>query len=134
MNKFSRLLIVLTVAALLFTGVAFSVKDAAAAEGTFNISVYHNINGRSLGLSRELPVIASIYKDGKLLANIPLSFKDRVTADLPAGTYEIKVNSVEAGPVPSMNVGPVFIPADAAVRAQAQLGAGGAPILSVRVK
>jgi hypothetical protein len=39
---------------------------------TSKISVYHGIDGKRLGLSRELPVIASVYKDGVFLADIPV--------------------------------------------------------------
>jgi hypothetical protein len=46
---------------------------------TSKISVYHGIDGKRLGLSRELPVIASVYKDGEFLADILLYYKDRFT-------------------------------------------------------
>ncbi len=134
MNKLSRILMVVTVFALLAGVFAFAAPRAKAADGTFNISVYHGINGKALGLSKELPVVATVYKDGAWLANIPLEFKDRFTADLPAGTYLIEVTAVGVGPVPSMTVGPIAIPADVDVRLKAQLGAGGTPIISARVK
>lgn len=132
MKKLSRLMIVLTLAALVFGGFAFTARTAYAAD-TFNISVYHGINGRALGLDKELPVVAEVWKDGQVLANIPLSFKDRFSADLPAGEYQIRLllGGVE---IPSMGVGPVEIPAGVDVRIQAQLGAGQTPILNVRVK
>lgn len=132
MNKISRLWLVIALIALLAGSFAFSAKEAKAAD-TFNISVYHGINGRALGLSMELPVTASVYKDGVLIATIPLEFKDRFTADLPAGSYEIMVTSAEAGPLPSMTVGPVDIAAGSEVRAQAQLAGNKTPILNVRV-
>lgn len=131
MNKISRISLVLAVFALLAGTFAFSARDAQAADGHFNISVYHNINGKRLGLSMELPVTASVYKDSLLIATIPLEFQDRFTADLPAGTYKIMVTSIEAGPLPSMTIGPVNIDAGSTVRAQAQL-AGETPILNVR--
>jgi hypothetical protein len=135
MNKaFSRVVIVFALIALLAGAFAFAVPQAKAADGTFNISVYHGINGRSLGLDKELPVVATVYKDGAWLAEIPLEFKDRFTADLPAGTYLIKVEAVGVGPIPSMTVGPVSIPADVDVRIQAQLSGGKTPILNARVK
>jgi hypothetical protein len=99
--------------------------------------VYHGINGKALGLSKELPVIASVYSGDQLIAQLPLEFKDRFSADLPAGTYTIMVSAVVDGnlvPVPSMTVGPEAIPADVDVRLQAQLAEGKTPILSVRVK
>lgn len=135
MNKFVvRISMVLTLVAVLAAGLAFSASPARAADGTFHISVYHGINGAALGLSKDLPVVASVYKDGILLANIPLGFKDRFSANLPAGTYTIMVTSAEAGPLPSMTLENVTIPADVDVRIQAQLGAGKTPILSARVK
>lgn len=135
MNKiFSRFVMALTLVAVLAGGLAFGVKDARADDGTFNISVYHGINGKALGLSKELPVVASVYKDGVWLADIPLSFKERFSADLPEGTYTIMVTSVEAGPLPSMTIDSAAIPAGVDVRIQAQLSAGKTPILNVRVK
>ena len=135
MNKaYSRIVIVIALIALLAGAFAFAVPQAKAANGTFNISVYHGINGRSLGLDKELPVVATVYKDGAWLAEIPLEFKERFTADLPAGTYLIEVEAVGVGPIPSMTVGPVSIPADVDVRIQAQLSGGKTPILNARVK
>jgi hypothetical protein len=134
MNKLiSRIVLVFALVAVMAAGFAFA-PAARAADGTFNISVYHGINGTALGLSKELPVIASVYKDGELMANLPLSFKDRFSGALPEGTYTIMVTAVGVGPVPSMTVGPVFLPADAEVRLHARLGAGGTPIISARVK
>lgn len=138
MNKlFSRIMIVLTLVAVLAGALAFGPTKARAADGTFNVSVYHGINGKALGLSKELPVIATVEKDGQLIAELPLEFKERFSADLPAGTYTIMVFALVDGNrvlVPSMTVGPVAIPADVDVRLQAQLAEGKTPILSVRVK
>ncbi len=133
-NKLSRIGLVLTLIAVLAAGLALGVSPAKAADGTFHISVYHGINGAALGLSKELPVVASVYKDGAWLANIPLEFKDRFSADLPAGTYTIMVTSAEAGPLPSMTLSNVAIPEGVDVRIQAQLSAGKTPILNARVK
>jgi hypothetical protein len=135
MNKtFSRIVIVFALVALLAGAFAFAVPQAKASDGTFNISVYHGINGRSLGLDKELPVVATVYKDGAQLKAIPLEFKDRFTADLPAGTYKIMVEAVGIGPIPSMSLGPVAIPEGVDVRIQAQLSGGKTPILNARVK
>jgi len=135
MNKtFSRFVIVATLLALLAGAFAFAAPNAKASDGTFNISVYHGINGKALGLSKELPVIATVTRNGVEIAQLPLEFKDRFTADLPAGTYLIEVEAVGVGPIPSMTVGPVEIPEGVEVRLQAQLGAGKTPILNARVK
>ncbi len=133
MKKLSRLMIVLTLAALVFGGLAFTARPAYAAD-TFNVSVYHNINGARLGLDRDLPVTAEVWKDGKLLAYVPLNFQDRFSADLPAGMYQIRIVADGIGEIPSMGIGPVEIPAGVDVRIQAQLGAGKTPVTSVRVK
>lgn len=136
MNKIvSRLMLVLTLVALVGGALALDWNKAAAASHTFNVSVYHGINGRSLGLSKELPVIAEVYKDGDLITQIPLSFKGRFTADLEPGNYMIMVKSVELNAyVDSMTVGPVDLPAGIDLRLKAKLGAGKTPILNVRVK
>jgi hypothetical protein len=78
-------------------------------------------------------VVAEVWKDGQVLANLPLSFKDRFTADLEPGTYQIRV-LLGGNEIPSMGIGPVEIPAGVDVRIQAQLSGGKTPILSVRVK
>ena len=135
MSRITRILTALTLIAILGAAFAFAAPRALAADGTFNVSVYHGINGRALGLSKELPVEAYIYSNGDLLATVPLEFGDRVTTNLPAGNYTIKVFSTELGAfVPSMQVGPVELPEGIMVRLNAQLGAGGAPDLVARVK
>ena len=138
MNKrFSHIIIALTLVAVLAGALAFSPMTAKANDTTFNISVYHGINGKALGLSKELPVIATVTSTDGLYATIPLEFKDRFSADLPAGTYTIMVSAVIDGnlvELPSMTVGPVTIPADVDVRLKAQLSADKTPILAVRVK
>jgi len=134
---FNRFLLVMTLLAVVGGALAVGVSNARAAtpdDGTFHISVYHGINGKTLGLSKELPVVASVYKDGVWLAYIPLNFKDRFEANLPAGTYTIEVTSVEAGPLPSMTIDSAEIPAGVEVRVRAKLDTGKIPILGVRVK
>ena len=114
---------------------AFGAQTALASTGTFDVSVYHGINGRSLGLSKDLPVNITIQKDGTPLAVInDFTFKSRINTQLPAGEYLITVESPEAGPLPSMTVGPVMIPEGVDVRLHARLGAGGVPTIMVKVK
>jgi hypothetical protein len=135
MSRITRIFTVLTLIAVMAGAIAFAAPRALAADGTFNVSVYHGINGKSLGLSKELPVLAYIYRNGEQLATVPLEFGDRVTTNLPAGNYTIKVYSTELGSfVPSMQVGPVELPEGIKVRLQAKLGAGGVPDLVARVK
>lgn len=114
---------------------AFGAQTALASTGTFDVSVYHGINGRSLGLSKDLPVNITIQKEGSTLAVInDFTFKSRINTQLPAGEYLITVKSPEAGPLPSMTVGPVMIPEGANVRLHARLGAGNVPMIMVKVK
>lgn len=135
MSRFSKILLAVTMIAILGAGFAFAAPRALASDGTFNVSVYHGINGKSLGLSKELPVMAYIYRNGDLLATVPLEFRDRVTTNLPAGNYTIKVFSTELNSfVPSMQVGPVELPEGIMVRMNAQLGAGNTPVIVARVK
>jgi hypothetical protein len=123
-------------AALLFVLVLSLAGQAVfASTGLFNISVYHGINGTSLGLSKDLPVDITIEKDGEILAVIDgFKFKDNLATQLPAGTYLITVSSQEAGPLPSMTVGPVEIPEGAWVEMHARLGANKTPIIDVKVR
>ena len=135
MSRLTKLFTAITLIAILAAAFAFAAPRALASDGTFNVSVYHGINGKALGLSKELPVEAYIYRNGELLATVPLEFKDRITTNLPAGTYMIKVFSTELGAfVPSMQVGPVDLPEGIEVRLNAKLGAGGTPDLVARVK
>jgi hypothetical protein len=98
--------------------------------------VLHSINGRKLGLSEELPVNITVYKDGAALAFINnFTFKERFAAPLPAGEYTIEVFSQELGTVvPSMTLGPVMIPEGADLLIRAQLSNDGTPVLFVKAK
>ena len=113
---------------------AFALPASADSHTTFDVSVRHNINGtslKSLGLSKELPVIVEVW--GPANAEIPLSFKDSFEATLPAGTYTIKVFSVELGGfIDSMTLEDVPIPAGADLSIMAKLGKGKTPMLMVR--
>jgi len=121
------------VAAVLMVGVG--AQPALASGHTFDVSVYHGINGTSLGLSKDLPVDIYIYNGSGLLAYVPdFTFGERFDAELPAGEYEINVFSQELGIfLPSMAVGPVDIPGGVDVRMSAQLGAGKTPTINVKV-
>ena len=130
MKKLSIAAVIIMFAAA--TTVFLTNGPTAIADDTFNIQVEHRINGRALGLSKDLPVVATVYLDGDELTQIPLSFKDVVRAELPAGEYLITVSSVEIGPIPSMTVGPVVIPPGAEVRLLARLGAGKTPVIDVK--
>ncbi len=123
-------------AAVMVFALVFAAAPAKAADGTWNVNVVHNINGRSLGLSKDLPVNITVYKDGAPLAYLnDFTFKDRFSAALPAGEYTIEVFSTELGTiVPSMTLGPVMITEGADLLIRAQLSAGKTPILVVKAK
>jgi hypothetical protein len=129
-----RNLILAVIASVMLFAVAFAAFPAKAEGNTWDVSVYHGINGRSLGLSKELPVNVTIYKDGAPIAFLnDFTFGERVNATLPAGEYKVEVFSQELGViVPSMTLGPVEIPAGADLVIRAVLGAGKTPRLMVK--
>jgi len=123
-------------AAVMVFALVFAAAPAKAQDGTWNVNVVHNINGRSLGLSKDLPVNITVYKDGAPLAYLnDFTFKERFAAALPAGEYTIEVFSTELGTVvPSMTLGPVMIPEGADLLIRAQLSADKTPVLLVRAR
>ena len=123
-------------AAVMVFALVFAAAPAKAADGTWNVNVVHNINGRSLGLSKDLPVNITVYKDGAPLAYLnDFTFKERFAAALPAGEYTIEVFSTELGTiVPSMTLGPVMITEGADLLIRAQLSADKTPVLTVKAK
>ena len=102
------------------------------AQGTFNYDIYHGINGRSLGASKEFPV--DIYvNDVETFSDV--EFGQSLTGTLPPGDYNIKVYSDDLGVfVDSMEVQADGVPADVDVFFHAKFSAGKTPILQVRVK
>lgn len=114
-------------AALIFAA-AFSVPQASANSGQFNVDVAHLINGKNLGLDKELPV--DVYINGNLA--IPyFTFGEKISTSLPAGTYTITVTLTDGTPLPSMTVGPVQIPSGTDVSIKARLD-NGTPVLKVQ--
>ena len=114
-------------AALLFA-TAFSVPQASASSGEFNLDVAHLINGKQLEVDKDLPV--NVYINNKLA--IPyFTFGEKISTALPAGTYTITVTLLDSTPLPSMTVGPVSIPADVDVNIKAVLE-DETPILKVK--
>jgi len=109
---------------------AFAIAPASAQNDTFDISIYHGINGRSLGLAKDLPV--DVYVNGQNA--IPgLEFKDKIETQLPAGEYTFMVK-LAGTDTTVMSFGPAEIPAGADVYVHAKLGADKTPTLKVRVK
>jgi hypothetical protein len=106
-------------------------EEVMMSDGTFDVKVRHSIDGRSLGLKKALPV--NVYINGALA--IPdFRFGDSVETSLRAGTYTISVTLADGTPLPSMNLGPVDLPADADVTINAKLTADKTPILFAQVK
>jgi hypothetical protein len=121
---------ILAVVIGLVVPLAMAVPTASADNHEFDISIYHGINGRSLGLSKDLPV--DIYVNGDLA--IPgVEFKDRIETSLPAGEYTFAVN-LAGTDTTVMSFGPAEIPAGADVSVHAKLGAKKAPTLKVKVR
>jgi len=48
-------------AAVMLFAVVFASFPAKASDGTWSVNVVHGINGRALGLSKELPVDITVY-------------------------------------------------------------------------
>ncbi len=137
MKPFAKVVSLIAIVAL-FLGFAFTPAQAAVKGEkceTFFVNVSHGINGTRLGLSKDLPVIAYVFKDGKELAQIPLIFKQTFQAELPVGEYTIEVFSEELGVfIDSMKVGPVEIPGCVKVNLLARLGEKGEPTIRVIVR
>ena len=124
----------LAIAAMLGGIVSLGAPNVQADPDMFDIRVYHGINGKSLGQSKDLPVTATVELNGTPIAALELVFGDVVTTQLPAGVYKITVVSDELGPVDSMTVGPVELPAGANVNLHAKLSKGKTPIIKAMVK
>jgi len=116
--------------ALLFVSAAFSTDNAAAAGNTFNLMVEHTINGKDLGLDKDLPV--NVFINGNLAIE-DFRFGETIATSLPAGTYRVSVALVDGTPLPSMDLGPVTIPAGVDVTIKALLDYEDTPILSASV-
>jgi hypothetical protein len=130
----SRTTLVIAALALVLV-FSLAAQAVYASTGTFDVTVSHNINGRSLGLSKDLPVNITIEKDGEILAVISdFRFGDTISTSLPAGMYYITVESVEAGPLPSMTVGPVDLPEGLNLFLNARLSGGKTPIVDVTIR
>jgi hypothetical protein len=123
-----KLSIVGILAALLMV-VVFSAAPAQASDNMFDIYVKHNINGRSLGLEKDLPV--DVYVNGSKA--FTFEFKDDFSASLPAGEYTFMVK-LAGTDTTVMSFGPADIPAGVDVDVKAKLSANKTPILKVKVK
>lgn len=116
-------------AALLLVSAAFTT-NASAAGGTFNLMVEHTINGKDLGLDKDLPV--NVFINGNLAVE-DFRFGETIATSLPAGTYRVSVALMDGTPLPSMDFGPITIPAGVDANIKALLDYEDTPILSASV-
>jgi len=128
MSKFFKLSLLVTVLAVAFA-FGFSATPAQAGSDTFDIFVKHNINGRSLGLEKALPV--DVYLNGDYA--FTFNFGESVSTALPADNYfiEVKLAGTDAT---VMTLGPADIPAGADVTIRATLSGGKTPVLKANIK
>ena len=128
MKKLLKTSVMLAVFAI---AIAFNPSPVQAQEESFDLTVKHNINGRSLGLDKDLKV--DVYANGGYAFSF--SFGETVATPLPAGEYTITVKLASDGTeLPTMTLGPVDIPPGVDVMIKAQLSGGKTPILKVKVK
>jgi len=127
------LLVIAMTLSLAFTSLAFTAAPALAAERTAKITFVHAINGVKINLSRELPVDIQIFRNGKLHHTI-MDFKlhQRVTMELPAGTYRFVVINHMTGKILATKTS--VIKGGAAARVRAELNAKKVPVLNVKIK
>ena len=130
MSKFFKLSIFATVLAIAFV-FAFSPSLVQAESNTFNLDVFHNINGRSLRLNKELPV--DVYVNGSVDPVFSFNFGESFSTSLPAGEYFIEVK-LAGTDIVVMELGPTTIPAGVNVAIRATLGAQKTPTLRVVVR
>lgn len=128
MSKSYKLSIIASILAIAFV-FAFSPNLVQADSATFNLDVFHNINGRSLGLDKALPV--DVYANGNYI--FTFNFGESFSAELPAGEYFIEVKFAGTD-ILVMSLGPTPIPAGVNVVIRATLGAQKTPTLRVVVR
>ena len=127
MSKIFKLSIFVAILSIAFV---FSASPkAVSADDSFDLYVKHNINGKSLGFDKALPV--DVYVNGGKAFSF--SFGESFLASLPAGEYFIEVKLADTDTT-VMSLGPTEIPAGADVSIRATLGADKAPTLRVVVK
>jgi CRISPR/Cas system-associated exonuclease Cas4 (RecB family) len=131
MSKFFKISIVASLIAIAIV-LAFNPTPAqAAGHQTFDLYVKHNINGRSLGLEKELPV--DVYVNGGKVFTFSFGESRSFVDLLKPGEYFIEVKLADTDIV-VMSLGPTDIPAGVSVTIRATLGAQKTPTLRVNVK
>lgn len=131
MSRFFKLSIFACILAITIV-FAFAPGPAQADAHLFDLYVKHNINGRSLGADKALPV--DVYVNG--VYTFTFSFGESFSAKLPAGNYfiEVRLAGADAGSTPIMTLGPTDIPAGVDVVIRATLGAHKTPTLRAVVR
>lgn len=129
MSKFYKLSLLASILAIALSLFASLSPVQAAGHETFDLYVKHNINGRSLGLEKELPV--DVYVNGGKVFSF--EFGESFSAELAAGNYFIEVK-LAGTDIVVMKLGPTDIPAGVDVTIRATLGAEKTPTLRVNVK
>jgi hypothetical protein len=129
MNKKFRNTVKLSIITVLALTLIFSATPALAATEYFNLTVFHGINGRALGLEdRDLPV--NVFINGALA--IPdFRFGEKVETSLPAGDYTVSVYLLDGTLIESMTIPSTYIPGGVDVDIRAQLSTFGEPTLAV---
>jgi len=129
MSKFYKVSLFASIFAIALSLFASLSPVQAAGHETFDLYVKHNINGRSIGAEKALPV--DVYVNGGKAFSF--SFGESFSAELPAGEYFIQVKLAGTDTV-VMSLGPTEIPAGVDVAMRATLGAQKTPTLRVNVK
>jgi len=133
--KLHRLFILVALVGLVVP-LAMLAPTASADGHEFYLSLYHGINGRSLGLDKDLPVdvyVTTMPGEGDPAIE-DFTFKTRIEdLPLPAGEYTFYVTLAESTQT-IMSFGPAEIPGGVDVSVHAKLSAEKTPTLKVMVK
>jgi hypothetical protein len=126
MSKFFKISFIFSIIMIVL---AVNFTPVQAQDDMFDISVKHNINGRSLALDKALPV--DVYLNGGKAFSF--SFGETVATSLPAGNYFIEVK-LAGTDIVVMTLDAGDIPAGVSVSIRAQLSANKTPALKANVK
>ena len=132
MSKFSKLSIFAVVIAIA-VGFAFSISPVQADGHEVYLRVSHRINGRALGLEKELPV--DIWVNGAPYAT-GVTFGGVLTDELAPGSYSIKVYLAGSDPASDSPIMSLMAELEGGLKVDliATLGRGKAPVLRAVVR
>lgn len=131
MSKFYKLSLFASILAIAIAFAFSPIPAQANNQDTFDLYVTHNINGRSLGFDKALPV--DVYVNGNPVFTFSFGESRSFVGVLPAGNYYIEVKLAGTGTT-VMTLGPTDIPAGANVSLRATLGAGKTPTLRAVIR